>query len=226
MILGVLVGGCPRGGTVFVPPDGNVVFRDDFEGGNLEEGWNFVGEDESKQTLAARDGFLRILPQDTSASCDERDQSYWLRELTGDFIIETFLSYQAAVDLAFAGIAVEDDSGKTAALGLLSARGAAGSFRGVILRVDQCPNPNARRVAESFAFDEVYLRLERTGDAFSGSFSIDGESFTQLGSLTHEMFETVRVGIGIATSDFCSENCTAVDPADFDFFEVSLPETE
>ena len=221
------VAGCP-GGDVFVPPDGNVVLRDDFGGGNLEGDWEFLGAEESKLSVTEREGFLRVSPQDTGASCDEPEQSYLVLERTGDFIVETKMNYEAEVDLTLAGIAVEDDEGKTAALGMLlvAARGAGPSFEGILLRVDQCPDSNPRRTSDPFAFDEVYLRLERTGDVFAGSYSRDGTSFTQLGALTQDMADTVRVGVGIISSDFCTSNCAANVFVDFDYFEVSLPEAE
>ena len=44
-------------------------------------------------------------------------------------------------------------------------------------------------------FAPLWVRLERRGDTFSGSFSSDGVTWTQLGSTTVTMNATVYVGL-------------------------------
>jgi len=218
-----LITGCPS--APVIPGNGEVIFRDDFNSQAQAAGWSFLGTDTTKKSLTANPGSLRLLPQSDGVDCDHTAQSYLLRNATGDFVLQTKMNFNPAVDLALAGIVVQDDQGRAAALGILSAKGTAGSFQGVILRVDQCPNPSPDRVAKSYAFHDVYLRLERSGDTFTGLFSQDGVTYTALGTLTKQMSDTVQVGVGIVGSSECTSNCDAVQPADFDYFEIDNPAT-
>ncbi|MBI3834969.1 MAG: hypothetical protein HY287_11625 [Planctomycetes bacterium] len=218
-----LITGCTN--APVIPGNGDLIFRDDFTSTAQDAGWSFLGTDTTKKSLTAKPGSLQLLPQSDGVDCDHTAQSYLLRQATGDFVLLTKMTFNPAVDLSLAGIVVQDDQGNAAALGVLSAKGAAGSFTGVILRVDQCPNPSPDRVAKSYAFHDVFLRLERSGNTFTGLFSQDGVAYTSVGTLTKQMSDTVQVGIGIVDSTECSSNCDAVQPADFDFFEIDKPAT-
>lgn len=221
--LSMLLLGCPN--VTFVPPAGDVIFHDEFSAATLDPGWTFIGADASKTSLAERPGFLRVDPQTAPITCDNQEQSYVLRDLDGDFIVQTRMSFEAAFNLSAAGIAVQDDQGRTVSLSLFSISGVAGTFRGVILAALECPAPTPRHVQAKYAAIDVYLRLQRTGNSFTGSFSSDGTTFTVVGTLTVEMSNNVQVGIGIANGVACEPNCDQLQPADFDFFELSRPVT-
>jgi hypothetical protein len=201
-----------------VPPPGEVVFRDDFTA-QLELGWTFAGADQSKVILNARPGFLLVYPQDQAAPVTQASQLF--RQFSGDFIITTRMTFQTIVDLELAGLLVQAGDGRTVALGLLSATGARGTFRGVLLRADR--GTDLGRATASTAAEDVHLRLERRGSSFSGSYSTDGRAFNMLGTVSNDLPQEVLVGIGVGRSDLCSINCEQEVPAEFDFFEIADP---
>jgi regulation of enolase protein 1 (concanavalin A-like superfamily) len=203
----------------FIPPPGEVVFRDDF-GGQLEPGWTFAGADHSKVILNARPGFLLVYPQDVAAPATQASQL--LREFTGDFIVTTRIAFQTLVDLEIAGLLVQAQDGRTVALGVLSASGIRGTFRGILLRADR--GTDFGRATASTAAEDLYLRLERRGSSFIGSYSTDGRSFILLGTVSNDLPQEALLGIGVGRSDLCSLNCDEEVPAEFDFFELAEPE--
>jgi len=215
--IAALVGaGCPP--TTFVPPAGEIVFRDEFAD-ELEDGWTFAGMDPSRLTLAERSGFVRIYPQAPDVPAEQA--SSLLRDIDGDFILTARMDFETIVDLELAGLFVQSGDGRTVAAGILSATGARGTFRGAILRADR--GGDIGRVAESTDLESVFLRLERRGDSFIGSFSGDGQTYTLLGTVTNDLPDAVQAGVAVGASELCSRNCDQVIAADFDFFEVAVP---
>ncbi len=214
----VLAAGCPS--ATFIPQDGTLVFRDPFSD-VLEDGWTYTGVDASKLTLAERAGFVRIYPQ--GGDVDPSVASSLLREFEGDFIVRTRMSFSPIVDLQLAGILVRADDGRSVALGLLTASGTGGTFRGALLRADRSGGDIGRATA-SIGLEDVYLRLERRGSSFIGSYSADGHAYTLLGTVSNDLPGRVKVGVGVGTAAACSQNCDLDVPADFDFFEIAVLE--
>lgn len=207
--------GCPPG--TFVPDPTDVLFRDEFNG-TLAAGWEFLGADQGALSLSDVDGFAHLVPQPPDVPAEQA--SSLLREFDGDFILTTRMRFRTVQDLELAGLLVTDAEGRSVALGLLSASGELGTFRGVLLRADRLTE--TVRTAESTALEDVYLRLERIGSRFSGAFSADGATYTALQDpVFAELTGSVRVGIGVGVAAACTRNCDQDLPADFDFFEIS-----
>ena len=208
--------GCRVQPPAFVPPDSNVLFRDEFSGATLEAGWTFTGEDPTRESLTERPGFMRITAQDAAST----KPSLLLRDISGDFVLTARMEFDPAPDRLLAGLVVQGEDGRTVTLGLLHASGTRGTFRGVLALADPGGGAPVDRAAGAYDSTEVYLRLERRGADFDASYSQDGVTYTPVGTVTAGLSDAVQVGIGAAASEHCNSRCDVASPADFDFFEI------
>jgi regulation of enolase protein 1 (concanavalin A-like superfamily) len=206
-----------------------VVFRDDFTDA-LAAGWSVVRPTPENVSLTDRPGFLRIETQRGTIGENSNVRNIHLRNVSGDFILETRVEFNPATGQQYAGLIVYVDDQNAVSIGLTYAAGALGVFRGIALltvadgqtpsgtppvafyNADNTPNPNT-----------VYLRLLRRGDRFVGGYSADGQLFNDIGTITNALPEDVLVGLGAANGDSadCGAGCDTTIPADFDFFQIS-----
>jgi len=214
--------GCP---TTPPPPQDNsvLVFRDDFDSATLDAGWTFAGPDVLKWSLSERSGYLRIYPEPLADVPDDTQDSLMLRPRSGDFILVTRMNYQTLEERQLSGLVVRGDDGRLVSLGLTTASAALGTFRGVFMVADRGPDVTEGRLNDPFDGDTVYLRLERKGDNYLGSYSTDGVTYTTVGTLANDLSDAVDVGVGTAKGRQCDPNvCNQSVPADFDFFEIRV----
>lgn len=204
----------------FNPSDGDSLFRDDFEN-TVQEGWLLDGLP-GDVSLNDRAGFVTLFPPQEIPQGEAAGTTVLLRPISGDFVLLTQLDFQTVTDLQSAGLVVQGSDGRTVLLGL-SDIGQVG-FRGAIMLADRGPDVERGRALVRTDLTTIYLRLERTGDRFSGAFSPDGEQFTPVGSLTNDLSTAVRVGIGTLLAEACTSNCDANEPGEFDFFEIFAPD--
>jgi beta-xylosidase len=214
--------GCPSGNSDFLPPDGTTLFFDEFDGGELAAGWVFDHPDGSKFTLSARPGFARLYAE--ASTGDDAPLSVLLRELEGDFVVTTRMEFDPDADRHIAGVAIEDENERRLSFGLLRASGPRGTFRGVVPIAEEDAELDIDRDALSFDGSAIYLRVERILDQFELAYSTDGETYTRVGTVTTNLTDMVRVGVGTAASEDCNTSCEEIDPADFDFFKISAAE--
>lgn len=203
----------------FVPNDGESIFRDDFES-FLKEGWVLDGLP-TDVSLSDREGYTTLYPPVEIPDGAAAATTVLLREMEGDFVLVTQLDFQTVTDLQSSGIVVQGADGRTVLLGF-SEIGQVG-FRGALMVADRGPDVERGRALVRSDLGTVFLRLERSGDRFTGAFGPDGEQFTIVGSLTNVLSDAVRVGIGTLIVDACSANCDAREPAEFEFFEILAP---
>ena len=214
--------GCP-GPTPFVPDGSELVFRDDFDSTTLESGWTFSGPDALKWSLSERSGYLRTYPEPLADNPDDTQDSLMVRQLTGDFILVTRMEYQTLEDRQLSGLVIRGDDGRLVSLGLTTLSAALGTFRGVFMVADRGPDVAEGRASDAFAGETVYLRLERSGDSFAGSYSSDGVTFTAVGTLSNDLSDAVEAGVGTAKGRQCAPDvCNQSVSADFDFFEIRV----
>jgi len=219
----VLLAGCGSAVTDVLVPSIQTIFRDDFNG-VLAAGWNFNGDEVITHSLTDRPGFLRIFPQPVSTTSFDQAPGLLARQVEGDFVLTTRMQFDPLLDLETAGIVVlGPDQDRLVTYGLLSASGARGTFRGLLLRADRGADVAPGRAAVQFAGDEVFLRLERVGNTYTASYSRDGLDYTRVGSVTNDLPGSVVVGLGAIKDESCGDLCDRVIPADFDFFEISIP---
>ncbi len=202
------------------------IFRDDFNG-SLQSGWQIVREESSFYSLSARNGFLRILTQRGGLGQNSNAKNIFLREITGDFIIESKLEFNPNDAKHTAGIIAYVDDFNAVVLGLSYAEGERGTFRGVA-SISAIQDQEGQR-AGAF-YDEsittnpnlVYLRMLRSGDQFVVAFSDNGTDYTELATFTNPLPSALRVGVlaGNGDAEGCGEACDIPIPGDFDYFVI------
>lgn len=207
-----------------------IVFRDDFDVASLSAGWTIVNEVPADWSLDARSGFFRISTRRGTLGNDSSVENLLLREFTGDFLLEGRVEIDPRQGQQFGGLIAYVSDELAVSVGLAFASGNRGEFRGaVLLSVGNEETGDATRPGSQY--DEttvdnpaaIYLRLIRSGDQFLGAFSEDGVTFTDVGIVTNDLPDTIRVGVGAANGDEegCGAACDASIPADFDFFQIS-----
>lgn len=221
-VVATTVVGCPQQ-VVVPPPGGDSLFRDDF-GGTLQAGWSIDASSDADVDFSSRSGFARVLPPESPDPSVQTPMTLLLRETNGDFVLATRMEFQTNTDLQLSGLVIQGDDGRTVVLGLFSATAARGNLRGLFLRADRGAGVDPGRAIAPSDLDDIYLRLERTGDRYKGSYSSDGATFTVVGELTNDLSDHVHIGIGTAADTRCTANCDQRTPADFDFFEVLAPD--
>lgn len=210
-----------------------VVFRDDFDAATLSAGWAIVNEVPADWSLDARSGYFRISTRRGTLGNESSVDNLLVREFTGDFLLEGRVEIDPRQGQQFGGLIAYVSDDQAVSVGLAFASGDRGEFRGaVLLSVGNEQTGDATRPGSRY--DEttvdnptsIYLRLLRSGDQFLGAYSEDGVTFTDVGIVTNDFPDTIRVGVGAANGDEdgCGAECDASIPADFDFFQISTIE--
>ena len=192
--------------------------HDDFDGA-FTLPWTWKEENASKWNLTENPGYLRIY---TAPYADEGQNILLLDVPAGDFTATTHVLYEPSTNFQNAGLALYVEGGIHVSLG----RGFCGFIPPCVgngIYFDYTEEGVA--VGESFSAEvpltnEAWLKLERVGDALTGSYSADGETWQVIG--THNLspfFANPRIGL-YALQDF--EKSDPDLPADFDFFDFVL----
>jgi len=207
-----------------------IVFRDDFDASTLGSGWSIINESPANHSLTERSGFYQVDTQRGTLGENSLVKNILLRDMTGNFILDTKIEFNPRAASQFAGVTVYLDDLHTVALGLAYASGERGEFRGVVLlNVDGTTFSDSQRPGAFYNEDTVaqpnvvYLRLLRFGDQLVGALSPDGLTYTEVGSVTNALPDAVSVGVVAANGDFsgCGTACDVSIPADFDFFQIT-----
>lgn len=212
--------------TAVVPPDGDVLFRDDFDGARLTAGWVLEGGNDEQVSLEARTGFVRLEAQAPDLTSEDPDFVALVRSLDGDFVIETRMEFDPAADRQLAGLLIVGDDGRTATFGAISASFAQGIFRGLSAVGERAGGRDPLTAFEALEGETVYLRAERRGSAITYLYGTDGVTFLILATQEVNLSGAVQAGLGNVVRDNCESNCDAGSAADFDYIEISLPVSE
>jgi len=189
-------------------------FRDDFEN-QLANGWTWIAEDQARWSLTEIPGWLQIMASDASFDGPSFPTNILLREApAGDFEITTVLRFTPTSNFQFAGLVVFQDKANVLQFG-----------RAFCDLADSC-------VGDGIYFDnfeggfivanhkatisgpEIYLRLQRVRDTYTGWYSEDGENWIILGEHTRDLTQA-RVGLMAAQAP-------EEIPAAFDYFTLNI----
>ena len=185
---------------------------DPFDGTTLDSRWEWVREDPTHWSLTDHPGFLRITTQPGSISGSDNNAKNIL--LTNpdlaDFKITTKVTFSPTENGQSAAIIVYQDDDNYIQLrrryntaDIVSFVYEAGEdidgFGGLVSATD------------------TYLRIIKVGDLYVGSYSVDGNTWIDLGKL-YASFANPKVGLMTFNEDATSEI-----PADFDYFQFDEP---
>jgi beta-xylosidase len=186
------------------------VWLDDFASSSLDSLWSWVREDDTHWSLTDNPGFLRITTQTGGVVGPPNDQNNLLLTSapSGDFQITTRVSIAPTQNFQFAALQVYQDDDNYVQINRAYANGDTVNFDlevgGVITNVQV-----------AVANTTLYLRIAREGDTYTGYYSTNGSTWTQVGqhtaSLTHP-------AVGVSAGN----NLSGVPeiPADFDYFQL------
>lgn len=192
-------------------------FRDDFDT-TLGSGWQWLHENPKNWSLAAVPGALQINVDGGQVS-DETITNLLLRAApTGNFQIETKVTFSPKADFQFAGLIIYESPPNLIQAGRAFCD-LADVCVGEGLYVDYYNNGSfvTPNFAAAYTEREVYLRLIRQGDTYAFQSGSDGSEWIPRGGTVSSM-NPLQIGL------VAGQNTTVLIPALFDYFEVrSLP---
>jgi arabinan endo-1,5-alpha-L-arabinosidase len=192
-------------------------FRDDFDA-TLGAGWQWMREDPSNWSLSAVPGTLQI-NVDSGQVSDETIRNLLLRQApTGNFQIETKVTFRPNADFQFAGLIVYESPPNIIQAGRAFCD-LADVCVGEGLYVDYYNNGNfvTPNFAAAYTDSDIYLRLLRQGDTYTFQSSSNGSEWILRGGTVSTM-NPLQIGL------VAGQNTVGLISAQFDYFEVrSLP---
>jgi beta-xylosidase len=187
-------------------------WHDDFDGTMLHGRWTWTNEDPSDWSLIVRPGFLRIITHDLGGPGAEN--LLQTEPPAGDYTLGCRVLFEPHHNFLGAGLVVNLSNGF-----LMLQRAFSGFHMGNAIYFDhfQDGQPQGSNYPTGAAkADEVYLRLSRQGQVYTGYMSVDGVDWTVVGVHTVPVGVTAT-GIGVG----CGGDIENVrTPADFDFVEL------
>jgi beta-xylosidase len=196
------------------PAAPSVTWTDDFDAGSLAAPWWWVREDPGYWSLTARSGFLRITTQETFTTVN----NILVQAMPpGEYQIEARVLFTPTENFQLAGLVVYLDDGNFLSLGRGYCDSTLPACAGNAIYFDRIED--SAIVGSNYPLTTTlpaatYLRLARVGDTYTASASIDGVTWTQLGSHAITFAPTA---IGLRASNQMS-GAAAEIPADFDYF--------
>jgi beta-xylosidase len=180
--------------------------------------WTWKDENPAKWNLTENPGFLRIY----TSPYPDGGQNILLMPVTGNFTATTHVLFEPTTNFQFAGLTLFVENGIKVTFGR--------AFCGFIppcvgnglyfdyIEEEAAINGNFATAVP--ATNEAWLKLERVGDALTGSYSGDGSTWQVIGTHTlSAFFASPRIGL-ITGNDMVKD-----DPeihADFDFFDLVI----
>jgi predicted amidohydrolase YtcJ/regulation of enolase protein 1 (concanavalin A-like superfamily) len=195
-------------------------FRDEFDGQVPGEGWTWIRENPNLWSLSEQPGFLTLSTGNGSLLRAGGTAPILLRPApSGDFEVQTRLQLSPSQNFQFAGILIYRDDDHFVALGraycgFIPPCVGDGAYldndeevvAGEILTVAAAGLPSG---------EPIHLRLVRQGETYTGYWSSDGESWTEVG-VTSASFTPQSIGLFAANS----ATGAASIPVGFDFIEI------
>jgi hypothetical protein len=194
-----------------------VTWTDDFSSSSLDGRWSWIREDATHWSLTDRPGFLRITTQDGTIFFSGGDGKNLLLQSAplGDFEIRTRVFFAPTENFQYAGLLVYDDDDNFVLLN----RGFCSFCIGSAIYFDsEIGGSPPAPISAPVSITDTYLRIQKAGAVYTASYSIDGNSWTVLGSHTNSSLTPKMIGISASNSNAGAG--TSEIPADFDFFTL------
>jgi regulation of enolase protein 1 (concanavalin A-like superfamily) len=197
-----------------------VFFHTGFDSDTLDPGVTLVRENPSYYSLTERPGFFRLKTQKQSLNSYPQTEPSTENILLAacpdnDFIVDTFLEFHPAEEYHQAGVLIYQDDDHFIKLASAINRGLPQPRFFQFYCQD---GPDVAYTNVFVALDQVYLRIERVGDIYTGYYSSDGENYVAVDALTAS-FETPSAGL---IGENGSIGTTTPALADFDYLTISL----
>ena len=194
-------------------------FEDKFNNPTLDPHWHWDNEDPSKWSLTASPGNLQIIAArgDLRGSCNNAQNLLLQDAPSGDFDIYTRVFFNPTANYQQGGLLIFVDNDNYIKLDAL--------WRGVqsveFLQEQQGVFPATWPSINVNLNQPAFLKVGKSGNVYTGSYSADGRQWNVVGSITAA---STIVGPKIGLYAFTSTNCFGSAPdiaVDFDFFRIA-----
>jgi alpha-glucosidase (family GH31 glycosyl hydrolase) len=188
---------------------------DSFTGSTLGSQWSWIREDNTKWSLAANPGFMRITTQtgDIYGTSNNMKNILVQTAPVSDYTISTKVTISPTANFHQAGLVVYGDDDNFVMLQRFysTSYSPANQF---MFKKEIAGSPTKYNTGDTLG-GTVYLKITKSGTSYSGYFSSDGTNWTQVGSaLTGVSLTNPKVGIFSASGG----QAPAGINADFDYF--------
>lgn len=205
-------GEVPGSAPVIVPPPPVFIegYSDNFNSAELDEQWNFIRENKAKWSLDDRSGYMTIV----SESGDIVDGQATARNIMltgapeGDWTIDTRMVGKPTSQWSQGGLIVYESDQSYLRLTRLFGSGNQLQFTKQINAVRQ-----HAEVADTIDSDVTYLRIVKQGNSYSGYYSADGSTYTQVWTTQTADLAEPKIGLIVCAGTGLT--------ASFDYFHIT-----
>jgi len=185
----------------------------------MESGWSWMGEDKSHWKLPSSAGSLQITLKEKGWYDKGLPHNWLLRDSPmGNFAIEIKMGFLPISNFQFAGLIFYQDDGNALHLGRAYCdEHAFSSCVGDGIYFDSAKSSTfdpANFATPLSHSSEIFLRLTREGNIYSGYYSLDGSTWIKVGDHKQDF---ISPRIGLYTGQSTVENPIS---ADFYYFKV------
>ena len=185
---------------------------DNFNSSTLGSQWSWVREDNTHWSLTAAPGYMRITTQggDIYGTGNTAKNILTQNAPSGDWSIVTKLTFPAkpSVNYQQSGLIVYQNDDNYVKLIRIYSGGN---------KFEYCKEIAAaasyEQVADNLTETTVYLKITKSGNNYSGYYSVDGTNYTQVGTTQTVSLSSIKVGL-------VSFGGTEIN-ADFDYFNIN-----
>lgn len=187
----------------------DINIRDDFDSSELSEPWYWVNEDPETWSLSDRPGFLKITTRKGDIYGSSRDmRNILLQDSPGDWTIETKFTASARPSVIYQQGALMAYQDMDNYIKLDWEAQSNGTIIQVIREINGSVSSNSINGNIVGDSNTIWLRIRKNGNVYRAYYSVDGETFIQLGTDYVLNFTNVQTGLsasnggGNDTTDF------------------------
>lgn len=215
-----------QGTSLATPQSGNFVvssiYDDEFNGPNINPSWYWYNENPLNWSLSKSPGNLQITSTegDWVDACEpDVENLLLLQPNLPDYVLTTKLDFNPTANFQQAGlIAFEDNYTRVKLSAAYNNEQFSGQIIEFVMVLDGV-RTNRYHVAADLT-QPIYLKLEKSGNIYTGYYSYDNNTFSAFPQVTAPEFSEYNVGVYANNS--CYYNVPDI-PANFDYIHVSVP---
>ena len=200
------------------PTPDPLIFRDDFDG-SLNDGWQWVHENQNYWSLTNNSGWLEIMARSGHVGSGDIDNLLLRQAPEGNYELETKLIFDPSENFQFAGLLIYESAANFVQFGRAFCGYAQCAGDGFYLDMTTDGNVTPENFAATAPdTDTIYLRLRREGGTFTAYSSEGGEEWKLIGAHQSPM---KPMFVGLVSGQAYN---SVPKPAQFDYFMIkALP---
>ncbi len=208
----------PTPGPTAAPTPTPASGSDSFSSGTLGSQWSWVREDNTKWSLTAAPGYMRIITQtgdiyQTNANL----KNILLQNISGNWTITTKATFSAKPYQTYqqAGLMVfQDDNNYVKLCRIYLGSGSGNVFQ---FGKEIGGTYSDQSSPDNISNTTIYLKITKNGTNYTSYFSADGATYIQVGTVQSVSLNPIKAGV-FATNG--TQTATALN-VDFDYFNIN-----